>query len=94
MTIDQHDNGKKGSFFIEADGKRLAEMTYTWAGEHLFIIDHTEVDDALKGQSAGKKLLMKAVEFARSRSVKIMPLCPFANSVFQKTPNIKDVLHS
>lgn len=77
---------------MEAEGECLAEMTYTWAGEALFIIDHTEVSDKLKGQGAGKKLVDAAVLFARKMRVKILPLCPFAKSVFDKTPEYEDVL--
>ena len=92
MEIHQEDNGKKGSFYILLEGKKEAEMTYTWAGTHRMIIDHTEVSDALRGKSAGKQLVMKAVEFAREKGIKILPLCPFAKSVFQKTAEIQDVL--
>jgi hypothetical protein len=49
MKIQHEDNEKKGSFFMELDGERVAEMTYTWAGESMFIIDHTEVSGKLKG---------------------------------------------
>lgn len=92
MEVQQEDNGKKGAFFIENDGQRLASMTYTWAGPNKMIIDHTEVDDSLRGQGAGKKLLMQLVSFAREKKKKVLPLCPFANSVFQKNPHIQDVL--
>ncbi|MES2559555.1 MAG: GNAT family N-acetyltransferase [Bacteroidota bacterium] len=92
MEIQHEDNGKKGAFYMELEGERLAEMTYTWAGESMFIIDHTEVSDKLKGQGAGKKLLEAVVLFARKMHLKILPLCPFAKSVFDKTPEYGDVL--
>lgn len=92
MNIQQADDGKKGAFYIEEDGERIAEMTYVWAGEQKFIIDHTEVSDKLAGKGAGKQLVAKAVEFAREKGVKIMPLCPFANKVFKKTAEYQDVL--
>jgi len=92
MKIEQQDDGKRGSFFIELDGKELAKMTYTWAGPNKFIIDHTEVDDELRGKGAGKKMVLEAVTFARENEKKIMPLCPFANSIFKKVPEIRDVL--
>ena len=92
MEVKQEDDGKHGTFFIEIEGEQLAKMTYTWAGANKFIIDHTEVDDKLRGKGAGKQLVMKSVEFARENGKKIMPLCPFANSVFKKVPEIRDVL--
>lgn len=92
MEIQQNDNGKKGAFFVEDDHKKLAEMTYVWAGTDRIIIDHTEVDDALAGKGAGKMMVAKAVEFARQKNIKIIPLCPFAKSVFEKVKAFHDVL--
>jgi len=92
MDIQHSDNGKKGSFFIAVEGKTEAEMTYVWAGEQKIIIDHTEVGEKLKGKSAGKQLLQEAVTFAREKHIKILPLCPFAQSVFEKVDAYKDVL--
>lgn len=92
MEIKQIDDGKNGMFYVEQEGKVLAQMTYVWTGAERIIIDHTEVDDALRGQSAGKQLVAKAVEFAREKSLKIIPLCPFAKSVFDKVAEYRDVL--
>jgi uncharacterized protein len=91
MLIQQEDDGKRGAFFIEENGERLAEMAYVWAGKELFIIDHTEVSDKLAGKGAGKQLVHRAVEFAREKNVQIKPLCPFALSVFEKVPDYADV---
>jgi predicted GNAT family acetyltransferase len=91
MNIQHKDDNKKGLFYIEENGKTLAEMTYVWAGNKI-IIDHTEVGEELKGKGAGKQLVEKAVEFAREKKIKIMPLCPFAKAVFDKTEKYKDVL--
>lgn len=92
MEVLQEDNGKKGKFFITENNILAAEMAYTWAGTERIIIDHTEVSDVLRGQSAGKKMIMHAVTFAREKRIKIIPLCPFANSMFQKMEEIRDVL--
>lgn len=92
MEIIQEDNSKKGKFFSLVNDKQEAEMTYTWAGNDLIIIDHTEVNEVLKGKNAGKQMVMKAVEFAREKGIKIIPLCPFAKIVFNKIPEIRDVL--
>ena len=79
-------------FYIEIDNEKLAEMSYSKAGDQLIIIDHTEVSEKLKGKNAGKQLLQATVDYARQHQIKILPLCPFAKSVFDKTPEYKDVL--
>jgi len=89
--ISQEADGHKGAFVIDRDGARLATMTYTIAGDDLVIIDHTDVSDALRGTGAGKALVTRVVEWARQEGKHIMPLCPFAKSVFDKTPEFADV---
>ncbi len=59
---------------------------------YLLIIDHTDVNDQFRGQGLGRKLLNELVTFARGRNIKVIPLCPFAKSVFDKDLSIHDVL--
>lgn len=92
MTTISNKEGKKGLFEIFENGERAGEMRYTWAGDHKFIIEHTEVFEGNEGKGIGKKLVMAGVEYARVKGSKILPLCPYAKSVFEKTPEIKDVL--
>ena len=94
MDILIETNGSKGAFFIEKHGQRLASMEFTMAGADKMIIDHTEVDETLKGTGAGRKLLNRLVEYARGHEIKVIPLCPFAHSVFKKDAEIRDVLLS
>ncbi len=94
MEIKHREIGSKGLFYIEIDKEKLAEMTYSKAGDKLIIIDHTDVSEELKGKGAGKQLVQAAVDYARQHQIKILPLCPFAKSVFDKTPEYKDVLNA
>lgn len=93
MNIERIEYGNKGAFLIKDNDQRQAEMTYSKAGDKLIIIDHTEVSDALRGTGAGKKLVQASVDYARANNIKILPLCPFAKSVFDKTPEFSDVLN-
>jgi len=92
IEVKQNNDEKHGSFEAIMDGNRAGLMTYTWAGEDRFIIDHTEVEDAYNGKGVGKEMLIKAVEFARENNKKIIPLCPFAKATFQKNEDLRDVL--
>jgi predicted GNAT family acetyltransferase len=85
-------DGNKGFFYIEIDGKQEAMMTFVFAGEDKIIIDHTEVNPGNEGKGLGKKMVAKAVEYARENNLKIIPLCPFAKSVFDKVAEFRDVL--
>lgn len=93
MEILWEQDGHKGSFYIELDKARVAEMVYSMTPNKIMIIEHTEVSDVLKGKGAGYQLVQKAVEYAREQQIKIIPLCPFAKAVFEKKGDeYKDVL--
>jgi len=91
MDISHERQGHRGAFVVNRAGARLAELTYTVAGSRV-ILDHTQVDDALRGTGTGAKLVAAAVEWARAEKKSLMPLCPFARSVFDRTPAYADVL--
>ncbi|MAO64432.1 MAG: GNAT family N-acetyltransferase [Balneola sp.] len=92
MEIQHESTDTKGTFFIEKDGKRIAEMTYSKAGTDKIIIDHTEADEAYRGEGLAKKLVFHGVEFARENELKVLPLCPYAKSVIQRNEELQDVL--
>ena len=98
MDIQQQDDGKHGVFQASDNdnGKEnlAGEMAYTWAGEGMFIIDHTDVSEDYRGQGIGRQLSDKVVEFAREKNLKIISLYPYAKSVFDKDPSIADVLRN
>ncbi|CAN5441270.1 GNAT family N-acetyltransferase [soil metagenome] len=92
MEIKFEQTNTRGSFYIELDGKRAASMEFSKAGNDRIIISHTDVSDVLRGKNAGKQLVAAAVDYARKNNIKIVPLCPFARSVFNKVKEYEDVL--
>ncbi|MBS9525865.1 N-acetyltransferase [Litoribacter alkaliphilus] len=92
MEILLKDDGTKGFAMSREDDKRVGMMTYSIAGKNLIIIDHTDVDPEFNGKGVGKQMLYKIVEMAREKNIKIVPLCPFAASIFRKSDDIRDVL--
>ena len=93
MEIKLEESQAKGSVFINEGAGNLAEMTWVKGGDTYIIVDHTTVGDSLKGQGIGRKLLDEVIRYARERNLKIMPLCPFVKSVFDKVEEYGDVLY-
>lgn len=93
MEIHHQTDGHRGSFFIEKEGDRLAAMVYKMAGPQKMIIEHTEVDEKLKGQGVGVRLLEHLVDFVRKGNIKVVPFCPFAKATLRKREDLKDVLN-
>ncbi len=73
-------------------GDDEAVMTYSKAGEHLIIIDHTGVPPAFRGAGVGLALVERGVADARKAGKQILPLCTFAAAQFRKHPEWADVL--
>lgn len=91
MDIKHIEKGGRGAFVIRVDGKRVAEMAYKVDGETAFTIDHTEVDESLRGQKVGDKLLAEAVKYAREKSMKISATCTFAQKKLKENTDYADV---
>ena len=92
MDIKHHERSGKGVFLIRNDeGKRVAEMTYAITGDSEFTVDHTEVNEQLRGKGVAKRLLEAAAEHARENNLKIHASCPFANRQLRSNPEYKDV---
>jgi predicted GNAT family acetyltransferase len=93
MLIQHKQVGKKGMFFVGQDGAIRAEMVYTLSSADKMIIEHTEVEDSLKGKGVGKQLVETAVSYARNHGHKIVPLCPFAKTILEEVTEWQDVLY-
>ncbi|MBO2025723.1 N-acetyltransferase [Klebsiella pneumoniae] len=68
----------------------MAEIVFVPTGEHLSIIEHTDVDPSLKGgawETAGGEGSGKNAREQR----KIIPLCPFAKHEFDNTREYDDI---
>ena len=67
-------------FFLDAEGKRLAEMTYSPSRPGVIVLDHTWVSGELRGRGVARRLLDALVT------------CSYAVKVFAEDPSIRDVL--
>ena len=92
MNIQHESEGRGGRFFLSEGDRDLAEMTYIWDGDERFIIQHTEVDPSLEGKGVGKALIAAGVEFAKEKHVKILPVCPYAKKVMERSEEYQEVL--
>jgi predicted GNAT family acetyltransferase len=68
----------------------VAEIVFVPTGEHLSIIEHTDVDPSLKGQG-GETAGGEGGGKMRQEQRKIIPLCPFAKHEFDNTREYDDI---
>lgn len=57
------------------------------------ILPHTVVPPAFEGKGVASRLARYAMDYARTRDLKIIPLCPFMAGYIQKHPETHDLVH-
>lgn len=90
MEIQHFNDSKKGHFRANDGEIEAGIMTYSWFNNDTFTVEHTVGNPEYKG--VGTKLLDSAVAYARANSKKIIPQCPFVRKMFDRKPEIHDVL--
>ncbi len=66
--------------YLENERKEtIAEVTFYEIEDGIYNIDHTFVDDSLRGDGIGSKLVEEAVNMIKSKGYKVQATCPFAS---------------
>jgi predicted GNAT family acetyltransferase len=92
MKVEHEETGRKGTFFVEENGQRVAELAYFKSGADAINIYHTEVNEKLRGKGVGEQLVKAAADMARQNDKKILATCPYAHKVMDGTPEYRDLL--
>jgi hypothetical protein len=79
-------------YSLDENGKLIAEITFPNLSDTRVNIDHTFVDDSLRGRGVAAKLVLAAAETIRARKKKAVVTCPYAVKWFQKNQNFSDIL--
>ncbi len=67
-------------------GKIIAEITFPEARDGVFVIDHTFVDDCLRGQGVAGTLVSMAVRHIKEQGGTVEATCPYAVKWLEKHP--------
>jgi uncharacterized protein len=85
------DNPSKHRFEADIGDGSFAIAEYTLpAGKIMFT--HTEVPPQHEGKGIGSALIRFALEDARRRQLKVIPICPFFAAYMQKHEEVQDLL--
>ena len=79
-------------FHTDDTGRVLAEVTFQKAGESTVNINHTFVDDSLRGQGIAGQLMEAAALYLREQNKKAVLSCSYAVNWFAKHPEYGDLL--
>jgi predicted GNAT family acetyltransferase len=90
MASTVRDNTEKHQFELIVDGHTALAAYRLKPGVITFT--HTEVPEALGGRGVGSELAKGALDQARQRGLKVVPLCPFIKAYIEKHPEYQDLL--
>ncbi|MBK0040473.1 MULTISPECIES: GNAT family N-acetyltransferase [Leuconostoc] len=82
----QHENGR---YFLEKDGKTIAEVLYTTINDGKTLsLNSTIVDPSLRGQGVARQLVDTVVHEAQANGQTVKPVCSYARTLFFRNPDI------
>ena len=71
-------------YSVNNENKIIAEITFEEIEKGIFNINHTFVDESLRGQKIGEKLVKIAIEEIKKKNGKIQATCSFAKHYLDK----------
>lgn len=86
MEIQKKLKDNRGSFFIEKDGRQVAELDFN-IEDNILDAYHTGVRPELEGQGIASRLFDEMVNFARENGYKVKPSCPYIDVKFRRNPD-------
>jgi len=70
--------------YAESDGRVIAEITFPQTEPGVFCIDHTFVDDRLRGQGVAGQLVQAAVNAITAQGGRVTATCSYAKGWLEK----------
>lgn len=79
-------------FQTDETGKTIAEVTFQEETPGVVNLNHTFVDESLRGQGVAGKLMLAVAEYAKEHGVKIHPTCSYAIKWFHTHEEYQSLL--
>ena len=79
-------------YHVNSQGQVDAEVTFPLGSQGAANINHTFVDESLRGGGVAGQLLAEAAKELRAQGLKARPTCSYAARWFEKHPEEKDLL--
>ena len=69
----------------------IARIVYEIKNDTIFLVS-TQVPDELSGQGIGSKLVNQSLELIKDMNLKVVPVCPFIKTWFNRHPEKENLL--
>lgn len=89
MNVETKDNPERSRFEAEVGGD-FAWVSYRLKDDEI-VLTYSEVPEPLRGRGIGEQVVLAALESARERGLKVVPLCSFVADVLRRHPEYADL---
>lgn len=79
-------------FALDNDGELIAEITFPDVSDGIVEINHTFVDESLRGQGVASKLITEAYKEIKKQDKRAILSCSYAVKWFEKNKDCSDIL--
>lgn len=86
------DNRAEQEFELTVDGHRAFAAYQLEEGEGKIVFTHTVVPKAIEGRGVASKLIKVALDSARDRGLRVVPLCPFVKAYIERHPEYQGIV--
>jgi len=90
--MDDIKEGKQKFYIGDNEQAPIAEITFKPKDASTIIVDHTYVEEELRGQGIAGKLVKVVTDYAREEGKKIIPLCPYVERKMEHTKEYRDLI--
>ena len=88
MSVDN--NEKHHQFEVHADGQ-MAFLSYRMDGDAI-VLEHTRVPPQLEGRGIASSMATAAFDYARSKHLRVVVICPYVQSWLERHPEQRDIV--
>jgi predicted GNAT family acetyltransferase len=86
-----HDpDGRRYELLLE--GEHAGELVYRDRGGNVLAFLHTEVDPIKQRRGLGSALVAAALDDARARGLRVVPMCPFVDAFVRRHPEYAELV--
>lgn len=91
VDVTIRDNPDQSRYEAIVEGKVAGVAEYRLDGSRI-VLEHTEVGDDYEGQGVGSRLARGVLDSARSRELRVVPVCPFMRSYIERHEDYADLV--
>ena len=90
VTIEHRPDERRYELLV--DGEPAGELVYRDRGGGVLAFLHTEVDPDVRLRGLGSALVVAALDDARARGLRVVPLCPLVDAYVRRHPAYGDLV--